>query len=108
MFSFLGIQFKNVFVFVDNGLVDGMTLHIYVTPTADYWQIQFFDGHWGGMDVHMGNGNNLNAEIYTIQDGRISVPVTPDIAEKFTTLTDWGYCGILQGESLIINKISIE
>ena len=60
------------------------------------------------MDVHMGNGNNLNADIYTIQDGRISVPVTPDIAEKFTTLTDWGYCGILQGESLIINKISIE
>ncbi len=101
-------EMKPATMFVDNGLVDGMTLHIYVTPTADYWQIQFFDGHWGGMDVHMGNGNNLNAEIYTIQDGRISVPVTPDIAEKFTTLTDWGYCGILQGESLIINKISIE
>ena len=101
-------EMKPATMFVDNGLVDGMTLHIYVTPTADYWQIQFFDGHWGGMDVHMGNGNNLNAEIYTIQDGRISIPVTPDIAEKFTTLTDWGYCGILQGESLIINKISIE
>ena len=101
-------ELKPASMFVDGGLVDGMTLHIYVTPTADYWQIQFFDGHWGGMDVHMGNGNNLNAEIYTIADGRISVPVTPDMAEKFTTLTDWGYCGILQGDNLIINKISIE
>ncbi|MBR1927469.1 MAG: hypothetical protein IJ840_06945 [Bacteroidales bacterium] len=101
-------ELKPASMFVDAGLVDGMTLHVYVTPTADYWQIQFFDGHWGGMDVHMGNGNNLNAEIYTITDGRISVPVTPDIAEKFTTLTDWGYCGILQGENLIVNKISIE
>ena len=104
----LNWEMKPATMFVDNGLVDGMTLHIYVTPTADYWQIQFFDGHWGGMDVHMGNGNNINSEIYTIKDGRISIPVTPDIAEKFTTLTDWGYCGILQGQSLIVNKISIE
>jgi len=100
-------EMKPATMFVDAGLTAGMTLYIYVTPTADWWQIQFFDGHWGGMDVGMGNGNNINAGIYTIEDGRIAIPVTADMAEKYTTLTDWGYCGILQGESLIINKITI-
>lgn len=100
-------EMKPASMFVDAGLTAGQTLYIYVTATADWWQIQFFDGHWAGMDIGMGNGNNINAGIYTITEDRIAIPVTADVAEKYTTLTDWGHCGILQGENLIINKITI-
>ncbi|MBO5562588.1 MAG: hypothetical protein J5939_02600, partial [Bacteroidales bacterium] len=101
-------ELKPASMFADAGLSAGMTLYVYVTQTADYWQIQFFDGHWNGMDMGMGNGNNSNAEFYTIENDRIAIPVTADVAEKFTTITDWGYCGIIQGENLIVNKITIE
>ena len=101
-------ELKPASMFADAGLSAGMTLYVYVTQTADYWQIQFFDGHWNGMDMGMGNGNNINAEFYTIENDRIAIPVTADVAEKFTTITDWGYCGIIQGENLIVNKITIE
>ena len=30
------------------------------------------------------------------------------MAEQLTTLTDWGYCWILQGEGLIVNKIDVK
>lgn len=95
-------------MFVDAGLVSGMNLHIYVTNTADWWQVQFFDGHWGAMDMGLGNGNNINPNVLPITDGRLTIPVTDDMAEKLTTLTDWGMAFVIQGENIIVNKISIE
>jgi hypothetical protein len=34
--------------------------------------------------------------------------VTAEMAELFNTYTDWGYCGIIQGENFIVTKITIE
>lgn len=96
--------------FVNLGLVEGDVIHLYVTPYNDFWQIQFFDGHWGGQtsigDI-FGNGNNVNSEIVTLADGRLDIPVTAKIAEELTTLTDWGYCWIIQGEGVVVTKISV-
>jgi hypothetical protein len=89
----------------------GQTLRIYGTPTADYWQVQLFDGHWGGMTSlgdTFGNGNNVNAGLCDLAGGCITINVTAEMAELYNTYTDWGYCGIIQGENFIVTKITIE
>lgn len=93
-------------------LTPGDVLHIGVTPTADYWQIQFFDGHWDkfteiGASLFGEDGNNINAGTYTLVDNTIDIPLTAAIIEKLQTITDWGYCLIIQGENLIVNKMSV-
>jgi len=37
-----------------------------------------------------------------------TIPVTAALAEQLTTLTDWGYCWILQGENCRATKITVE
>ena len=92
---------------VQAGAKAGDILRIYGTPTADWWQVQMFDGHWGGMDLGLGNGNNVNPNIYDLSEGYIAIELDADRAEKFTTLTDWGQYGILQGENFIVTGISL-
>lgn len=106
---------SNPNMFVEAGLKAGMTLRLYITPTSDWWQVQFFDGHWGGQGeigvaTGLNNGNNINPNIYNLSDhnGAIEIPVTATLAEQLTTLIDWGYCWILQGENCHATKITIE
>ena len=106
---------SNPNMFVEAGLKAGMTLRLYITPTNDWWQVQFFDGHWGGQGeigvaTGLNNGNNINPNIYNLSDhnGAIEIPVTATLAEQLTTLNDWGYCWILQGENCHATKITIE
>ena len=99
--------------FVDMGLQAGDVIRIWATNFNDWWQIQFFDGHWGGQNeigvaTGLNNGNNINASIYDLSIGYIEIPVTETLAEQLTTLTDWGYCWIMQGEGLIVNKIDVK
>ena len=99
--------------FVDMGLQAGDVIRIWATNFNDWWQIQFFDGHWGGQNeigvaTGLNNGNNINAGIYDLSIGYIEIPVTQTLAEQLTTLTDWGYCWIMQGEGLIVNKIDVK
>ncbi len=89
------------------GAKEGDILRIYGTPTADYWQVQMFDGHWSAMDLGLGNGNNVNAGIYDLSAGYIAIELDAARAQKLTTLTDWGYYGIIQGENFIVTGISL-
>ena len=106
---------NNPQMFVDAELKAGMTLRLYITPTNDWWQVQFFDGHWGeqteiGNATGLNNGNNVNPNIYNLDEhnGAIEIPVTAALAEQLTTLNDWGYCWILQGENCRATKITVE
>ncbi len=106
---------SNPNMFVDLGLKVGQTLRLYITPTSDWWQVQFFDGHWGaqseiGVATGLNNGNNVNPNIYDLSahNGAIEIPVTATIATQLTTLNDWGYCWILQGENCHATKITLE
>lgn len=96
-------------MFVTNPISAGQKLRFYVTPTSDWWQMQLFNGHWGGMvlpESAAGN-NNLNAGSNTITpEGYIEVTVTDLMVEELTTMIDWGYAMIIQGESLIVTKIA--
>ena len=100
-------------MFVDMDLQEGDVIRLHVTPTSDWWQMQFFNGHWEGQEeignaTGLGNGNNINSGIYNLDehDGCIEIPVTAVLREQLTTLNDWGYCWIIQGEGLVINKIT--
>ena len=99
-------------VFVDAGLTEGKEIRIY-GEFADWWQVQFFNGHWEGQTeigtaTGLENGNNINSGIYDISEkGYISIPVTETIATHLTTLIDWGYCWILQGEGAVLTKITV-
>lgn len=106
---------SNPNMFVEAGLKAGMTLRLYVTAYNDWWQVQFFNGHWEGQAeignaTGLNNGNNINAGIYNLDEhnGAIEIPVTATLAEQLTTLNDWGYCWILQGEGCRATKITIE
>jgi hypothetical protein len=55
-----------------------------------------------------GNGNNVNAGLCDLAGGCITINVTAEMAELYNTYTDWGYCGIIQGENFIVTKITIE
>jgi hypothetical protein len=51
--------------------------------------------------------NNINTNKMDISAGYIHIKVTDDILTKFTTFTDWGYSGIIQGENVILTKITV-
>ena len=99
---------------IDAGVKIGSTLRLYCTPTADYnysdpaVHIQIFDGHWGFMTFDELNGGGQFNENTWGDMSLIEIKVTPDMYEKFTTLTDWGYCIIFQGNNIILNKVTIE
>ena len=105
----LNLEIKPNDMFVTNPISAGQTLRFYVTPTADWWQLQLFNGNWGGMvlpESSAGN-NNVNAGDTTIsEDGYISITVTDLMVEELTTKIDWGYSMVVQGENIILTKIS--
>lgn len=97
-------------MFVTSGAEVGDKVRIYGTPTADYWQVQLFDGHWNGLTelgATYNNGNNVNAEIEPLENGYIEFTITADMLDAFTTFIDWGYAFIIQGESFIVSKITL-
>lgn len=93
-------------MFVKAGIKVGQTLRFYVTPKLDYWSIQIFDGHWGKL-LHADLGNQPSSETSSLVDGAIVLTVTEEMVTAFTTLIDWGYAGILQG-NCILTKITLE
>lgn len=105
---------NNPNMFKDMELQEGDIIRIYATNYNDWWQVQFFDGHWGkqeeiGNATGLNNGNNINSGIYNLAEhnGAIEIVATPTLVEQLTTLTDWGTCWILQGEGVVITKIAV-
>ncbi|MDE6268464.1 MAG: hypothetical protein K2M04_05235 [Muribaculaceae bacterium] len=99
---------------IDAGVKKGQTLTIYCTPTADYntadpqVHIQIFDGHWGALTFPEINGGGQFNEATWGDMSKIEIKVTDELYEKFTTLTDWGYCIIFQGNNILINKVTLK
>ena len=96
--------------FTKIALAEGDVIHLYATAYNDWWQIQFFNGHWEAQTSigdTFGNGNNINSGIASLEKGYLDIVVTPQMLTEFTTYNDWGYCWILQGEGVVITKISV-
>ena len=96
--------------FTKIALSEGDVIHLYATAYNDWWQIQFFNGHWEAqtsIGETFGNGNNINSGIASLEKGYLDIVVTAQMLTEFTTYNDWCYCWILQGEGVVITKISV-
>ncbi|MCM1296385.1 MAG: hypothetical protein NC311_12675 [Muribaculaceae bacterium] len=103
----INFELKPNDAFITAGLQPGMTINFYCTPTSEWCQLQTFNGHWEGLTWAEASGtNNFNSGTHDMT--KISCIVTPEIYTMLTTYIDWGYCMIVQGENLILNKITIE
>ncbi len=100
--------------FIDAGIKVGQVMRIYATPTAAYnvddpqVHIQIFDGLWSGLTFPEINGGGQFNEATWGDMSLIEIKITPELYEKFTTLTDWGYCIIFQGNNIILHKVTLE
>jgi hypothetical protein len=105
---------SNPKMFVDMDIQEGDVIRLYATAYNDWWQIQFFNGHWEaqneiGTASGLNNNNNINSDIYNLaeHDGAIEITATAELVRQLTEYSDWGYCWILQGEGLVITKIAV-
>ena len=97
-------------LFLEAGIAEGMTLHFYFTAPEGDWQFKVYDGHWGGMSfAEIGGGQEFNVWNYTMEDNRISVAVTSEMAAQLTQIQGWGSFIIVQGAGgMHLTKITIE
>ena len=101
---------EDALAFTKIALAEGDVIHLYATAYNDWWQIQFFNGHWEAQTSigdTFGNGNNINSGIASLEKGYLDIVVTAQMLTELTTYNDWGYCWILQGEGVVITKISV-
>ena len=101
---------EDALAFTKIALAEGDVIHLHATAYNDWWQIQFFNGHWEAQTSigdTFGNGNNINSGIASLEKGYLDIVVTAQMLTEFTTYNDWGYCWILQGEGVVITKISV-
>lgn len=110
----INLEGKPGSAFIDAGIKKGQTMTIYCTPTTSYNEadpqvhIQVFDGHWGGLTFPEINGGGQFNEATWGDMSKIEIKITDELYEKFTTLTDWGYCIIFQGNNILINKVTLK
>jgi len=103
---------EDALAFTKIDLAEGDVIHFHVTAYEEEWEMQFFNGHWGGQtyigDLFGNSGSNqVNSKVATLNNGCLDIPVTAQLVEELTTMTDWGYCWIFQGKGLVVTKISV-
>ena len=85
-------------LFTDAGLTEGMEVRFYVSGGDDEWQIQLFDGHWGGMSFEeTGWTNQFNNNNSDLANGYFSFVATAAHVAQLTSAQGWGSFIILQG-----------
>ena len=91
---------------LEMGVKVGDLMRIYFTPTADWWQIQVYDGHWGGVSIaEVGGGQLINPETSTATSC-FEFVLTDELFAQFTAVQGWGGTLLCQGESVIITRIA--
>ena len=91
---------------VDMGAKPGDLMRIYFTPTADWWQIQIYDGHWGAVSIDELNGGQLVNPETSTATSCFEFVMTDALFAQFTSIQGWGGTLLCQGESVIITRIA--
>ena len=82
----------------------GSVVRFYVKPTADTWNLQVVEGHWGGTYTdHSQDNYDLGAT-----NGAIELTLTADMLSTLTTPQGWGGTFILNGDNIVCTKITVE
>ena len=86
----------------------GDQIRIYYTPYADWWQFEVFDGHWGGLSFpELGGTNKVTANNTDPGANFFAFEVTEANIGALTSSQGWGGILVLQGESVVINGLSV-
>lgn len=94
--------------FVEAGIAVGDIVRLYYTPTADWFQIQIFGGHWEGMTFpELDGGNTVTPENTDPSAGYFAFEVTNDNFGILSTIGGWGGALLTQGENAIITGVSL-
>lgn len=88
---------------IDAGAKAGDILRIKLQPTADDWQVQIWEGHWGGMY------DEIKADNYDLagNDYYYNIVLTDELLTTFTTKQWWGGIVLTQGQSCIVTALEL-
>lgn len=89
---------------LEAGMKVGSMIRFYITPMEENWNLQVWEGHWGG------SYNDLNQGNYDLSEhnGAVELQVTQEIFDKATTVGGWGNVFLLNGDNVICTKVTIE
>ena len=93
-------------ILAEMGVKAGDLMRIYFTPTADWWQIQIWDGHWQGITIDEIGGNTANPDTWS-NNSCIEFVITEDQLTKFNVIEGWGGALLCQGENAIITRVCV-
>lgn len=82
----------------------GQVLRFYIKPMEDNWNLQVWEGHWGG------TYNDLNQDNWDLAEhnGAVELVLTQDILNAALTPGGWGAAFLLNGDNVICTKVTIE
>ena len=91
---------------VEMGVKVGDLMRIYFTPTAEWWQIQIWSGHWGSLAIdELGGGNTANPDNVS-STSCVEFVITETLYQQLTEIQGWGGTLLCQGEGAIITMIA--
>ena len=99
------------------GAAVGDKLRIYATAPDDNWQVEFTEGHWGGMYVRyaakdLGPNSDGSERTYSIVDlaaqGYLEYTITEEFLTNATTVKYWGGVFLLNGDgNMTVTKVTL-
>ena len=98
-------------IFVGVEMKAGQQVRFYGT-FSDWWCIKMFDGHWNALSTGAGDEepNMISKRVQpeAVDQGYFTLTLTDDIIQKFQNDIDWGYWGVIQGEGIVLSKITVK
>ena len=98
-------------IFVGVEMKAGQQVRFYGT-FSDWWCIKMFDGHWNALPTGAGDEepNMISKRVQpeAVDQGYFTLTLTDDIIQKFQNDIDWGYWGVIQGEGIVLSKITVK
>jgi hypothetical protein len=100
----------------ENNAQAGDRLRIYCSAPDDNWQVEFMDGHWGGMYFRYApkdqgpeeDGSPRAYEIVDISKGYFDFTITEEFMTKATAAQGWGGAFLLNGDgNLTVTKVTL-
>lgn len=89
---------------VEAGAKAGQVLRFYIKPMEANWNLQVWEGHWGG------SYNDLNQDNWDLAEhnGAVELVLTQDILNAALTPGGWGAAFLLNGDNVVCTKVTIE
>ena len=92
----------------------GQTIYFYISPTEAAWKIQFVEGHWGPTYASICSlGNDTESGKFTEYDldangGKFGLVLTQDMLDAAYAVGGWGGVFVLNGDNVVVTKVTIE